>query len=154
MKKRLFLMWLMLGVLLLSLPAIAQDSGAAIRQVMDEQTHAWNRGDIAGFMGGYKDAPDTTFIGSEVQHGFGAILARYRAKYASPEAMGKLSFSAIDVRLLDEKFAIATGRFHLERTAAGGGPASGVFSLVWEKTDKGWKAILDHTSQGGDAKGS
>ncbi len=144
--KRPFLMCLMLASLLLSFHANAQDSAATIRQVMHDQTDAWNRGDIVGFMAGYKDAPDTTFIGSEVQRGYGSILARYQAKYSSPAAMGKLTFSGIEVRLLDENFAVVTGRFHLERTAAGGGPANGVFSLVWEKTDKGWKAILDHTS--------
>jgi ketosteroid isomerase-like protein len=42
--------------------------------------------------------------------------------------------------------AVVTGHFHLTRSAAGGGDASGVFSLVFEKKPTGWKIILDHTS--------
>jgi ketosteroid isomerase-like protein len=57
-----------------------------------------------------------------------------------------LEFSDLEVRSLDPGYAIATGKFHLARSAAGGGDATGIFSLVWEHTHSGWKIILDHTS--------
>jgi ketosteroid isomerase-like protein len=47
--------------------------------------------------------------------------------------------------VLDERTAVATGRFKLTRTAAGGGDASGIYSLVFLKTAQGWKITLDHT---------
>jgi ketosteroid isomerase-like protein len=34
----------------------------------------------------------------------------------------------------------------LERGKKEGGNADGLFSLVLEKTDKGWKIIVDHTT--------
>jgi ketosteroid isomerase-like protein len=78
------------------------------------------------------------------------ILARYQRSYSSPEAMGHLDFSDLDVRMLgpehEPAHAVVTGHFHLTRSAAGGGDASGVFSLVFEKKPTGWKIILDHTS--------
>lgn len=127
--------------------AIAEDSASAdIQQVLHQQVEAWNRGDIEAFMHGYKDAPDTTFIGKSVERGYAPILARYKKAYASKAAMGTLEFSNIEVRDLGPQYAVATGNFHLTRTAAGGGDAHGIFSLVWEKTPEGWRIILDHTT--------
>jgi uncharacterized protein (TIGR02246 family) len=124
----------------------------AIRHVMEQQQAAWNRGDVAAYMQGYKDAPNTTFVGSTVSKGYRQILASYRKHYAMREQMGQLSFSALDVRLLPDasgqvRYAAVTGHFHLLRTVHGeAGKDDGVFSLLWEKTAKGWKIILDHTS--------
>ncbi len=97
-------------------------------------------------MHGYDDSPQTTFIGKSVEHGYQMILARYQRNYASRDAMGHLDFSDIDVRMLGEDHAVVTGHFHLTRTQAGGGDASGNFSLIFEKKAGVWKIILDHTS--------
>lgn len=125
---------------------------AAIRQVMDQAQAAWNRGDVADYMRCYKDAPDTIFVGSSVRKGYRAILASYRKHYASKAQMGRLTFSDLDVRLLpaaggEPRYAIMTGRFHLDRNAHGeAAKDDGVFSLLWENTSDGWKIILDHSS--------
>lgn len=135
------------GFLLLTNSALyAQSAEDAIRQVLTDQVSAWNRGDIPAFMHGYDDSPETTFIGKSVEHGYAMILARYQRSYSSPEAMGHLDFSDLQVRMLGSEHAVVTGHFHLTRSAAGGGDASGVFSLVFEKKPAGWKIILDHTS--------
>jgi len=132
--------------------APAAGEAAAIRQAMAAQQAAWNRGDIDDFMRTYKDAPDTTFVGTTVRKGFRTIRDGYRKHYANRAQMGRLTFSAIDVRLLpgrhgEVRYAAVTGRFHLQRSEHGAAPQDdGVFSLVWEKTPAGWKIILDHTS--------
>jgi uncharacterized protein (TIGR02246 family) len=118
----------------------------AIQQVLDDQAAAWNRGDVEAFMRAYKDSPDTTFIGKSVAHGYQPILERYKKAYSNKDAMGRLDYSDFTVRELGANYAVVTGKFHLTRTVAGGGDASGIFSLVWEKTPEGWKIILDHTS--------
>lgn len=128
------------------LPLRAQSSQEAIRQVLVDQEAEWNRGDIVAFMRGYDDSPQTTFIGKSIEHGYQKILARYQRNYASHEAMGRLVFSDLDVRMLGPEHAVVTGHFHLTRTQAGGGDAAGAFSLIFEKTSAGWKIILDHTS--------
>lgn len=125
---------------------------AAIEQVLHDQEAAWNRGDIDSFMRGYKDSPETTFIGKTLSHGFRPILERYKTGYATRAAMGTLDFSELEVRMLGSDYAVVTGRYHLARTAEGGGDARGLFSLIFERESNGereadgWRIILDHTS--------
>ncbi|MHB1058861.1 MAG: YybH family protein [Rhodanobacter sp.] len=132
--------------------AATTGDAAAIRQVMDGQQAAWSRGDVDGFMRGYKDSPDTTFVGTGVRKGYRTILDGYRKHYAGAAQMGRLTFSGLDVRLLpgtdgEVRYAVVTGRFHLDRSTRGEvAQDDGVFSLLWEKTADGWKIILDHTS--------
>ena len=127
-----------------SAPVQTKDS-IAIEQVLHDQQEAWNRGDIDTFMRGYLDSPDTTFIGKTISHGYQPILERYKKGYASRAAMGTLDFSEITVRMLGNDHAVVTGRYHLTRTAEGGGDASGIFSLIFEKEADGWRIIVDHT---------
>jgi uncharacterized protein (TIGR02246 family) len=119
-----------------------------IRAVLTHSEEAWNRGDLPTFASYYDDSPETTFVGREVvKGGVQAILGRYRKVYPTPEAMGTLSFSNVGVRMLTADFALVTGEFHLERSAAGGANASGRYTLILRKTAAGWKIIHDHTSQ-------
>ena len=120
---------------------------AAIRHLLEQQTVDWNRADVDAFMKGYEDSPDTTFVGQTVQYGYATIRERYRKLYTSPAAMGKLTFTHLAIRVLDSGYAIATGNFHLERTAAGGGDADGIFSLLLKQESQGWKIILDHSNR-------
>ena len=135
---------------------VAQNAGdsakdtAAIKQVLTDQQSAWNNGDIDTFMHGYKNSPDTTFIGKSIAYGYQPILERYKKAYGTREAMGKLDFSDVTVKMLGRNYAVVTGRFHLARTEAGGGDASGIYSLIFERQGeretKGWRIILDHSS--------
>jgi uncharacterized protein (TIGR02246 family) len=119
---------------------------ASIRQLLNEQAEDWNKGDVEAFMKAYENSPDTTFVGQTVQYGYATILERYKKLYATPAAMGNLTFSHLAIRVLDSSYATATGNFHLERTPAGGGNADGIFSLLLRKDAAGWKIILDHSN--------
>jgi uncharacterized protein (TIGR02246 family) len=118
---------------------------AGIRASFNKQAADWNRGDLTEFATAYKNSPDILFIGSKVSRGYAQMLERYRTVYSTKEKMGTLTFSDIEVQALDDRFATATGRFHLERTAAGGGNAEGSYMLVFEKTPEGWKIVRDVT---------
>ena len=118
----------------------------AIEQVLHDQEKAWNRGNIDSFMRGYKDSPETTFIGKTLSHGYQPILERYKKGYATRDAMGTLDFSDLEVRMLGTDYAVVTGKYHLARTEEGGGDARGLFSLIFERESSGWQIILDHTS--------
>jgi ketosteroid isomerase-like protein len=135
-------------------PSVAEaaKADATIREAITAQADAWNRADVDTFMQSYEDSPDTTFIGMTLRKGYRPILERYKQNYTTPEQMGKLSFTDLDIRLLPDacgnaELALVTGKFHLERTAKGEAKKDdGIFSLVWRKGPMGWKIILDHTS--------
>ena len=143
-----------LAVLLLMplLPSAAAQAAAnsaekeAIVAMLNKQADDWNRGDLEAFATGYKNSPDILFMGRTIRRGYGQMLEGYRKSFPTRDAMGTLTFSNLEVQPLDEHFATVTGRFHLERKAAGGGNAGGYYLLVVEKTPLGWKIIRDDTT--------
>jgi ketosteroid isomerase-like protein len=117
-----------------------------IIKVLLAQENAWNKGDLAGYVNGFKDSPDTLFITHQIFRGFAGLLDEYKHDYPSRAAMGTLAFSDLEVHPLDENFAVVTGKYRLERSKKDGGNAEGIFSLVFENTDNGWKIVVDHTT--------
>jgi len=115
-------------------------------KVVVAQEKAWNAGDIEAYLKGYKDSPETIFIGHIVSRGYAEILAEYKHDYPTQAAMGTLGFSELEVHPLSDTFAVCIGKYHLDRAKKEGGPADGMFSLVFEKTDEGWKIVVDHTT--------
>ena len=122
----------------------AADAESQIKAVLETQVAAWNRGDIPTFVETY--ASDCIFVGKQVAHGRAQLLDRYRKTYPTRAAMGQLSFSTLEVHLLTPDVALVTAQWHLTRTAAGGDPTGGVFSLVFHREAEGWLIALDHTS--------
>jgi ketosteroid isomerase-like protein len=117
-----------------------------IIKVLIGQENAWNKGDLAAFAGSFKDSPDTLFITHQVFRGFAGLVDEYKRDYPSRAAMGSLSYSDLEVHPLDENFAVVIGRYRLDRSKKDGGNVEGLFSLVVEKTDNGWKIVVDHTT--------
>ena len=136
---------LLIGVALLSAAqGVYCNADADIRDVLATQVDAWNKGNVEAFMSSY--AANCTFMGKDVLHSREKVLARYRKVYPTPGAMGKLSFNNLDVREIGEHIAIATGNWHLIRTANDGGDTGGYFSLVLKDVDDDWQIVLDHTT--------
>ncbi len=123
---------------------LADDTDSAIRSMLSKQVAAWNRGDLDAFAAFYAD--DCTYVGKQVVHGRNKVVESYRRKYADRAAMGQLTFSHLEIDKFDMHSAIVLGEFHLDRPAAAGGPANGVFSLVLRQRNSLWSIILDHTS--------
>lgn len=115
-------------------------------KVLLAQERAWNAGNLQGFLETYKNSPDIVIISNGLARGFEDLEATYKKNYPDRASMGTLTFSDLEPHLLDDRFATATGRYQLERAKNKGGNASGMFSLVLEKTADGWKVILDHTT--------
>lgn len=124
----------------------ASPTELAVIKVLLAQETAWNKGDLNTFAQAYKDSPDTLFVSREVSHGFAGMLQSYKHEYPNRGTMGTLGFSELEVRPLDEHFAVIVGKYHLDRAKKEGGNADGLFSLIFEKTEKGWKIVVDHTT--------
>ena len=124
----------------------ASPTELGVIKVLLAQEKAWNSGDIESFVQAYKDSPDTLFLSGTINRGFAGMVDSYRHQYPNRAAMGTLAFSELEVHPLDEHFACVVGRYRLERGKKEGGNADGLFSLILEKTEKGWKIVVDHTT--------
>ena len=137
-------------ILVLSLSLLAQNKSpdtksiAAIRAVLNAQAAAWNRGDLEMYMDGYARSADTVFVsGDRVTRGWQTVLERYKKAYDSREKMGVLTFSDVEITMLGKDAAIVLGRWHLQRSKD---EPHGRFTLLFRKTNAGWKIVHDHTS--------
>ena len=131
-------------------PVRAQESdpraaaGALIKQVLDDQAAAWNRGDIDAFMEGYAKLPTLRFAsGGNVTYGWQETLDHYKQHYPDRAAMGTLTFSDLDVNVLSTDAALVFGRWRLKTDK---GEPNGLFTLLFRKTPAGWRIVADHTS--------
>jgi uncharacterized protein (TIGR02246 family) len=127
-----------------SKPAPAPSAESQIRAVLTRQAVDWNRGDTEGFLLGY--APDTVFVGEKITRGLDQVRVRYQTHYPTRASMGKLTFSDVEVHMINSDNAYVIGRYHLDRDQESGGDANGVYTLLFKRTPKGWKIVLDHTS--------
>ena len=117
---------------------------AAVRAILDAQQSAWNEGKVDVFLEGYWKSDGLTFSGSQgIARGFAAVQERYHRSYPDRQAMGKLDFTGLEVRLLNPDAALVLGHWHLTREK---GDIGGVFSLVFQRFPEGWRIIHDHTS--------
>lgn len=115
-----------------------------VRQVLDEQVSAWNRGDIPGYMAGYWRSDSTVFVsGGTRTTGYDSVLARYQRGYTNREKMGVLTFEELEIREVTPTLALATGIWRLKRKSDA---PWGRFTLWVEKKPEGWRVTYDHTS--------
>jgi ketosteroid isomerase-like protein len=125
----------------------AGNNQKAVREVLDAQVAAWNKGDLKGFMAGYwKSEKLTFFSGDKIEHGWQATYERYQKRYqAEGREMGKLSFSELDIEMLGDDTAWVRGRWKL---ATSKDTPAGLFTLIFKKLPEGWRIVHDHTSAG------
>ena len=139
---------LLFAAIMIAMPqARAAETGskAAIRAMLDKQIDAWNRGDLDTFMETYWNSPKTAYVGANgIIRGWQGVLDRYKRTYPDRTAMGKTTFSDLEITMVAPDAAVILGHWHLERTD---GQLGGVFSLVVRKFPEGWRIILDHTSR-------
>lgn len=115
-----------------------------IRQVMNDQVAAWNRGDIDGFMRGYWNSDDLIFVsGDNVTRGWRPTLERYKRSYDSRAKMGTLAFSDLEIKVLSRDAAVVLGSWALARDKDN---PHGKFTLTFRRFREGWLIIIDHTS--------
>ena len=144
MKILIFTLLFLCAAVSISAQSKDEKTKMAIKKVMDDQTAAWNRGDIESFMQGYWNSPEMMFVsGQNMTRGWQPTLERYQKSYDSREKMGVLSFSELEITLTGKDSAVVFGRFTLERKDD---KPTGLFTLNFRKFKTGWKIILDHTS--------
>lgn len=116
----------------------------AIRNILNKQTIAWNKGNLEEFMSGYWKNDSLMFIGqSGITYGWNKTLANYKKHYPDTAIMGKLKFNIILIKSLSPQYYHVTGKWMLNRSA---GDISGYFTLLFRKINGAWVIIADHSS--------
>ena len=116
----------------------------SIRTVLENQSQAWNRGDITGYMKGYWHHDSLMFIGkSGITYGWQNTLDNYRKGYPDATAMGKLTFTILSVKKLSDQYQQVVGKWALQRTK---GNLDGHFTLLFQKIKGEWFIVSDHSS--------
>lgn len=116
----------------------------AIRNLLDRQAKAWNRGDLEGFMNGYWQNDSLMFIGQHgPTYGWKNTLDNYKRSYPDTTAMGILDFSGLILKKLSSNYYFVIGHWHLQRSV---GDLSGAFTLLFRKIKGQWQIICDHSS--------
>lgn len=143
------------AILFPAAPAVAQNPDplfTATRQQLDvvkvilAQQDAWNKGDLDGYLSHYKDAPDTQAVLANLVRGVDKIRDAYRQNFPSKDAMGTIEDTDIEVRALGDNFALATGKYHLNRPKKNGGSVEGTFTELFEKDGAGWQIIFSQST--------
>ena len=115
-----------------------------IRHTLNEQTIAWNNGDLQKFMQGYWNSDSLMFIGkSGITYGWQKTLDNYKKGYPDAATMGKLGFAILHVKRLSVLYFSVVGKWHLARVT---GDVSGYFTLIFKKIKNTWMIISDHSS--------
>ena len=116
----------------------------AVRKVLQDQTAAWNKGDIEGYMQGYWNSDSLLFIGKNgPKYGFKSTLENYKKSYPDTAAMGKLNLEVLQMKRLSVQYFFVVGRWQLQRSI---GNLDGSYTLLLKKIKKNWVIVADHSS--------
>jgi len=115
-----------------------------IRQLLAQQTQAWNKGNIAAYMQGYWQSDSLVFIGkSGTKYGYKNTLENYKKSYPDTASMGKLHFEILQIKPLSFEYYFVIGTWYLQRSI---GDLQGSFTLLLRKIKNNWVIIADHSS--------
>lgn len=119
----------------------------AVRLVFEQGCAAWNRGDLDGYLASYWESDRTLWIsGGALVRGKAAIAAAYKSRFATPQQMGRIAISDLEVDVLTSIDAIAFGRWTL---VIDGSSSSGFFTVRLRKIGGDWLFLSDHSSAAG-----
>ena len=117
---------------------------ALILQAQAASVAAWNRGDLPAHLAIY-DPSVTMMTGSGPRQGVAPIEAAFRSNYFKNEtSRPALRTEQVALRHLTADSALMTGRYVLSGVDAP--EMTGWFTLVWLRTEAGWRAVHDHSS--------
>jgi ketosteroid isomerase-like protein len=124
--------------------AAQSNDETVVRKILNDQSAAWNRGDIEGFMKGYWENDSLMFIGkSGITYGWTKTLNNYKRNYPDTASMGKLAFTIISAKNLSPEYFHVIGKWRLQRSI---GNLEGHFTLLFRKINGQWVIIADHSS--------
>lgn len=123
------------------------DEHQRIQAVFEAGCAAWNRGDIDGYLADYWPSDKLRWVSEgTVRYGFEAVAAAFKARFDTPDNMGRLEVANLDVQLLSESDALVFGAWIQTTLKA---KRHGVFTVHMKKIAGEWLVVSDHSSTSG-----
>jgi len=123
------------------------DDRQRIRTLFESGCAAWNRGDIDGYLADYWHSDKVRWVSEGIVcYGFEAIAAAFKARFDSPDNMGRLEVANLEIQLLGESDALVFGTWAQTTLTAS---RHGVFTVHTKKIDEEWLIVSDHSSTSG-----
>jgi uncharacterized protein (TIGR02246 family) len=122
-----------------------QTETQTILQLLQEMTARWNQHDIDGFMTFFWHSDDlVAVIDSEVFRGWNALYRSYEKGYSDRNAMGFISVTRVEVKLLQPDLAAVITWWALEYTPHRT-EVMGTSTVNLRKFSEGWRIIFIHS---------
>jgi uncharacterized protein (TIGR02246 family) len=122
-------------------PLASKPTEDIIRGVMAANAAAWNEGNLPAFLGGYADSGDVRLLADgAVASGVSDVRKHYETMVAAAGAMGRLSFTNLDVTLTAIDVATVVGRYAHE---SGPQKSAGAMTVVLKQIDGRWRIMQD-----------
>ena len=123
---------------------MAVDITQAVRDAFEQWSTAWNNGDLEGYLAGYHDADDIRWVrDTRIVRGKTDIAAMYRSSFSTPEQMGHLALTHLEVTPVGDADAVVFGTIEYtvndQRSTA-------AFTAHLRKIDGAWLILSDHTA--------
>jgi beta-aspartyl-peptidase (threonine type) len=115
-----------------------------VRELLDRQVAAWNRGDLEGYMAGYWKSDQLSFFSNGKKTlGWRPTLEHYRERYQKNKTgMGKVTLK-VELEQLDEDLVLGRGEWSL--IMPDGSTPHGLTTLIVRKMPEGWRIVHDHS---------
>lgn len=112
-----------------------------VKGVIAASAAAWNEGNLTAFLNGYEQSSSVRLVsGGDVVTGIAALRKHYQAQVQASGAMGRLSFSDLDVSLTAPEVATVLGRYAHD---AGLAKTAGAVTLVMKQVDGRWRIVQE-----------
>lgn len=136
-------------VALIALVPIHVQAGSSedeIEAVMHALQRDWNAGDMTAYLAAYAEHAELRLLsGAGILNGWDTVNTLFREQYPDEPRMGDFTMDAVEVRLLTDDVAVASGIFEhvfAEETVRG------LFSHVLRRQSDGrWLIELEHVSR-------
>ena len=116
----------------------------AIREVFEAGCAAWNRGDVDSYLASYWDSDKTLWVSNgTLTRGRKAIVTAYKSRFSTPQQMGKLTLTELEIDVLTTTDATVFGRWMLVLEDK---VAEGFFTVQLRKIEGIWLFVSDHSS--------
>ncbi len=118
-----------------------------ITALVAKSEKSWNKGDLDAFLDDYLRSKEVTYVSNGyLKRGYDAIREHYIARYGNNKAsMGQIFLTELETSDLGDTHVLCIGKFTVVHHSHV--PIYGRFSLIFVRTNAGWKIMYDHSSQ-------